>query len=193
MRIQRATLDHFLQQFGILDPKEVAQLTQAGKRKQLKKGSFFCREGQVIQHFAFIESGIFRSYFTASQEKETTYCIRFPNSFLSAYSSLLTGLPTRENIQALTNSELLFFSKQDLEKLSASSPRWVMLLKLLAETEYINLEQRIFLHSESAKERYRTLLKKEPELVKQIPLGYLASYLGITQRHLSRLRSEIHF
>jgi hypothetical protein len=69
----------------------------------------------------------------------------------------------------------------------------VHLLKALAETEYINLEQRIFLHSESAKERYASLLKKEPALIKHIPLGHLASYLGITQRHLSRLRREIDY
>lgn len=186
-------LAHYLLQFGFLSAQEIEKFARLGKRKQLKKGSFFCREGQRIQQFAFIESGIFRSYFTASKEKETTYCIRFPNSFLSAYSSFLTGQPTRENIQALTQAELIYFSKQDLEKLSAANHHWVYLLKVLAETEYINLEQRIFLHSESAKERYATLLKKEPELIKHIPLGHLASYLGITQRHLSRLRSEIDY
>lgn len=184
-------LEHYLNQFGILESKEIDQLVQVGKRKQLKTGSFFCQEGQVIQNFAFIESGIFRSYFTASNEKETTYCIRFPNCFLSAYSSLITGTPTRENIQAITNSEILYFSKHDLDRLSAMSHRWIILLKQLAEAEYINLEQRIFLHSETAKQRYQTLLSKEPELIKHIPLNYLASYLGITQRHLSRLRREL--
>ena len=184
-------LERYLLQFGFLSSKEIDRFVRLGKRKQLKKGTFFCREGQRIQHFAFIESGIFRSFFTASKEKETTYCIRFPNSFLSAYSSFLTGQPTRENIQALTKAELIYFSKQDLDKLSAAHHQWVYLLKVLAETEYINLEQRIFLHSESAKERYAALLKKEPELIKHVPLGHLASYLGITQRHLSRLRREI--
>ncbi len=186
-------LEQYLLQLGILRQNEIDQLAALGKKKSLKKGSSFCQEGQIIQHFAFIESGIFRSYFTSSQEKETTYCIRFPNSFLSAYSSFLTGQPTRENVQALTDAELIYFSKQDLDRLCAAHHNWVVLLKVLAETEYINLEQRIFLHSESAKERYLTLLKKEPELIKHIPLGYLASYLGITQRHLSRLRREIAY
>lgn len=186
-------LQHYLAQFNILDRAEIDQLKNLGHLKSLKKGSYFCREGEVINYFAYIYRGIFRSYFTDSKEKETTYCIRFPHCFLSAYSSLLTGAATRENIQALTDAELLYFSKSDLERLSASSPQWLALLKLLAETEYITLEQRIFLHSESAPERYRQLLKKEPELIRHIPLGHLASYLGITQRHLSRLRKEIRF
>ena len=187
------SLQHYLAQFNLLSTEEIDSLKNLGQLKSLKKGSYFCREGEVIQYFAYIHRGIFRSYFTDSKEKETTYCIRFPHCFLSAYSSLLTGSATRENIQALTDAELLYFSKADLDKLSASSPRWLRLLKHLAETEYITLEQRIFLHSESAQERYLQLLKKEPELIKHIPLGHLASYLGITQRHLSRLRKEIRF
>ncbi|MNL38520.1 hypothetical protein D3C87_1607400 [compost metagenome] len=63
---------------------------------------------------------------------------------------------------------------------------------MIAEQQYLELENRLFLfQKEKAKERYIDLLKNQPLYVQQIPLQYLASYLGITPRHLSRLRKEI--
>ncbi len=68
-----------------------------------------------------------------------------------------------------------------------------MLLKILTEYEYIELERRIFmLQKETAENKYLDLIKNQPLLVKEIPLNYLASYLGITQRHLSRIRKTIY-
>ncbi|MNT99762.1 hypothetical protein D3C72_2426980 [compost metagenome] len=65
---------------------------------------------------------------------------------------------------------------------------------MIAEQQYLELEKRIFqLQKETALQRYTVLLRDQPEFVQQIPLQYLASYLGITQRHLSRIRSEITF
>ncbi|MNY26270.1 hypothetical protein D3C86_1601080 [compost metagenome] len=65
---------------------------------------------------------------------------------------------------------------------------------MIAEQQYLELEKRLFLfQKEKAKKRYMDLLENQPDYVQQIPLQYLASYLGITSRHLSRLRREIVF
>lgn len=65
-------------------------------------------------------------------------------------------------------------------------------MKIMSETEYMKLEKRVFSFvSEKAKQRYISLLEQNPIYIQQIPLQYLASYLGITQRHLSRLRREV--
>jgi len=67
-------------------------------------------------------------------------------------------------------------------------------LKVVAEQQYIELEKRIFkLQKDNASKRYADLIKHQPEYILKIPLQYLASYLGITQRHLSRIRKEISF
>lgn len=69
-----------------------------------------------------------------------------------------------------------------------------MFLKLIAEQQYLELENRVFqLQKETALQRYTSLLNNHPEFVQEIPLQYLASYLGITQRHLSRIRKQISF
>lgn len=67
-------------------------------------------------------------------------------------------------------------------------------LKMIAEQEYLELEKRFFqMQRDSAAKRYASLLYNQPNYIQEIPLQYLASYLGITQRHLSRIRKEISF
>lgn len=65
---------------------------------------------------------------------------------------------------------------------------------MIAEEQYLELEKRVFqLQKETASQRYANLIKDHPEFIQQLPLHYLASYLGITQRHLSRIRNQISF
>ena len=84
--------------------------------------------------------------------------------------------------------------REKIALLSASNPRWVRFEKMIAEQQYIELERRVFqFQKEKAAERYKDLLNNYPDYIRHIPLQYLASYLGITQRHLSRIRKEIVF
>ena len=86
----------------------------------------------------------------------------------------------------------MIIPKEKIESLGESSINWMKFQKIIAELQYIELENRIFLlQKEKASLRYEVLLKSHPEFIKHIPLNYLASYLGITQRHLSRLRKEL--
>lgn len=113
---------------------------------------------------------------------------------MTAYSSFITGQTTDENIQAITAVEMLLIPKNKIDELALKNPNWVKFLKIIAEQQYIELEKRIFkLHKYNALQRYSDLIKNQPEYIQNIPLHYLALYLGITQRHLSRIRSEISF
>ena len=113
---------------------------------------------------------------------------------MTAYSSFLTAHPTQENIQAITKTELLIIQKSKFETLSHQNSNWTYFLKTIAEQQYIELEKRIFqLQKSDAKKRYAELVKNQPEFIQKIPLQYLASYLGITQRHLSRIRKDFTF
>ncbi len=113
---------------------------------------------------------------------------------IAGYSSVITGKPTSENIQALTDCELIEFSTSLIDELVSGNRKWLLFTKQIAEDQYVKLEKRIFmLQKESALIRYQELLDNHPEYLQRIPLGYLASYLGISQRHLSRLRKQISF
>ena len=179
----------YLQKFNILTENEINNFESKVKSKKLDKGDFFIKEGRISNEVGFVVSGLFRSFYYSSLEEEVTYCFTFSNSFVSAYSSFLSQRKTIENIQALTDIELLTISREEILKLEKSSTNWLKFFKLIAEQEYIKMEKRIFLlQKESAEKKYKDLLINQPEYLQSIPLNFLSSYLGITQRHLSRIR-----
>jgi CRP-like cAMP-binding protein len=182
----------FLTSFNFLTQEEIENFEEKLRPKKIKKGDFFIREGSTCHEVGFVTSGVLRSYYYSSNGEEITYCFTFPYSFVSAYSSFLSQSKTAENIQALTEVDLWSISKNDLGELEQLSTNWLRLFKHIAEQEYIKMEKRIFiLQKEAADKRYTDLLENQPELLQKIPLQYLSSYLGITPRHLSRIRSAL--
>jgi CRP-like cAMP-binding protein len=180
---------NYLKSFNILSNEDIDLFESKIIRKTLKKGDCFIKEGKTCKEVAFVTSGLFRSFYYSSSGEEVTYCFTFSNSFVSAYSSFLSQTKTAESIQALTDIELLIISRDEILKLEKSSTNWLKFFKFIAEQEYIKMEKRIFiLQKESAEKRYQDLLANDPEYLQLIPLNYLSSYLGITQRHLSRIR-----
>jgi CRP-like cAMP-binding protein len=182
-------MKEYLQSFNLLTEEEIQQLQQLGTPRIFKKGEFLIKEGQVCQHVAFVESGFFRSYYHNSDGEDITFCFTFANSFVTAYSSFINQNRTQENIEALSEVKALMLSRESILQLEAQNPNWLKLTKAIAEQEYIKLEFRVMsLLRERAETRYKELLLKHPEYLQLIPLNYLASYLGVTQRHLSRIR-----
>jgi CRP-like cAMP-binding protein len=182
----------YLQSLNLFTEDELEYVLSVTQTCHLKRGDYFIREGSCCTTVAFVESGILRSFYTTPEGEEMTYCISFQNSFMTAYSSFITGLPTQETIQAITPVSLLVLSKKDVEHFFQTSTNWLKFGKMMAEKEYLELEKRVFAYQrESARTRYENLLLNQPEYLEQIPLKYLASYLGITPRHLSRLRAEM--
>lgn len=187
-------ITNYLKSYNVLTDNEIENLTNLSTRRDLNKKEYWIREGEICKEVAFILSGTFRSFYILDNGEEITYCITFPNNLMTAYSSFITGQSTVENIQAITDVELLIIPKSTIDDLASRNPNWIKFLKIIAEQQYIELEKRIFqLQKNNALQRYSDLLKNQPEYIQKIPLQYLASYLGITKRHLSRIRSEISF
>lgn len=187
-------LKDYLKSFDILTDNEIENFIELSTQRDLKKAEYFIREGETCKEVAFVMSGTFRSYYISDKGEEITYCITFPNNLMTAYSSFITGQSTPENIQAITSVELRVVPKSEIDDLASKNPNWLRFLKVVAEQQYVELEKRIFqLQKNNAAQRYSNLIKNQPEYIQKIPLQYLASYLGITQRHLSRIRKEISF
>jgi len=190
--MQNKIMKSFFQQFTILSATELDQLDPFIINKRLKKGDFLIQEGKICDEVVFIKTGILRSFYYSDKAEEITYCLTFPGNVMTAFSSFITGNPTEETIQALTDAELVIIKKENLEKLYQKGSAWLKLGKHLSELQYIALENRIFGYQKySAKKRYEELLAKQAEFIQNVPIQYLASYLNITPRHLSRLRREI--
>ncbi|MNJ85992.1 Transcriptional activator protein Anr [compost metagenome] len=184
-------LKPFLAQFDLFTEAEIEEATLLFSKRSLKKGDYFVREGEKCSEVAFIESGVFRSFHLVPNGSEMTYCFRFPGDMLAAYSAFITGNGSVEYIQALSDAELLIIPKEKIESLLVKNS-WVHFLRIMAEQQYLELEGRVFqLQKDSALERYENLLENQPGYIRQISLQHLASYLGITQRHLSRIRKQV--
>ncbi len=187
-------MKHFLENTGLFDKEEIDYFLSFGKRKTLVKGEFYISEGETARKFAFVQDGLLRSFYYSSNSDEVTYCFSFSGDLIAGYSSLITQQKTMENIQALVDCELLEFSKELLDELVETKRNWLLFSKQIAEQKYLKLEKRVFiLQKEGALKRYNELLENHADYLKNIPLGYLASYLGISQRHLSRIRSQLSF
>lgn len=170
---------------------EVARIAEAFTFKKISKGDFFIEEGKTSKHLAFVTKGLFQ-YFYSKDGKEITTYVSGDNAFLTSLASFYKQKPCKENIRALADSELLMISYKDLEKLKNESEGFrTFYIKALEDLSVGMDETRTNLIILTAEERYDLLMKDEPDLLRQIPLQYLASILGVTPRHLSRIRNNI--
>ncbi len=180
-----------LKSFKILKDNDINQLIKISKEKRIKKGDFLIQEGKFCKEISFVNSGFFHSFYLSRSQEQITYCLTFPSNFITAFSSYLSDQKTQICIQALTDANLTTILKKDLKDLIKSNPRVQRFFNLITEEYLIKLENRFFqLQKDDAKNRYETLVKRHPELIKTMPLKLLASYLGITPRHLSRIRAN---
>jgi CRP-like cAMP-binding protein len=190
----KESLRNMLISVNILTDSEIARGLKNFEPKLFEKGDILIEAGMVCDWMAFVNSGVLRNFYISSKDEEVTYCLTFPNKVISAFSSFMTQKVTFENIHALTNGELLVIKHNPYYDLMNSSENWLKFSRFVAEQSYIEMEHRLLaLQMETAKKRYEDLLKFNPDYLQKVPLKYLSSYLGITQRHLSRLRKEISF
>lgn len=151
-------------------------------------GSFLAHAGRISSAIYFISAGIVR-VFTVHQDKEVSLDFAFAGQFSTAYASFITQQPSIVSLQAITPVSGFAFYYTDLQELYRKSHAAEHTGRLLAEYQYIRKYQRelAFLQY-TAKERYLQLLTEHPEVVQQIPVKYIASYLGIEPESLSRIR-----
>ena len=182
-------LAHFLGK-GIPE-SELLQITAAFKFKKISKGDYFAEEGKTSKYLAFITKGLFQ-YFYLKDGKEITTYVTGENSFLLSLHSFFKQQPGKENVRALADAELWQIHYSDLEKLKTESDAFkTFYIGALENLVMCMDETRSNLIILTAEKRYALLLKEEPALLQQIPLQYLASILGVTPRHLSRIRNNI--
>jgi hypothetical protein len=104
----------------------------------------------------------------------------------------ITQEVAEESIQALADTELQIISRESLEKLYEAGIHWQEIGRKLTEMEYVTLQKRMISFQKlSGKQRYEDLYQNHQKYIQLIPLQYLASYLGVTPRHLSRIRKAI--
>lgn len=158
---------------------------------EFKKNDFVVEEGKIAKYIGFVESGMFQYYVMLDGEERTTY-INIENTFLGSLLSFVTQKPSLENIRSLTDGKISLISRTNLKRLVEELPLFKDFYITLLEHTICGIDaSRHDLIVLSGEARYAKMLREEPHLLQQIPLQYLASMLGVTPRHLSRIRSQI--
>lgn len=161
------------------------------KTRQFKANELIIAKGQVENYLSFVDEGMVR-YYVVAKDKEITIDFAFKNSFYCAYDSFYNRSKTEIYIEALTNCQLYSIAYQDLQDLYQNCEITKKLGRLA--TEYLlskKVKREINLLTKSPQERYEELLKEQPKFILQIPLKFIASYLGVVPETLSRIRKRI--
>jgi CRP/FNR family transcriptional regulator, anaerobic regulatory protein len=170
---------------------ELEQILAAFELQTFKKNEFIVEEGKTSRYIGLVESGMFQYYVIKDGEERTTY-VSIENTFLASILSFISETPALENVKALVDSSISIISKQNLQKLVNEIPAFKNFYIGLLEATVCGIDAtRHDLIVLTAEQRYEKMLAQEPHLLQQIPLQHLASILGVTPRHLSRIRSKI--
>jgi CRP-like cAMP-binding protein len=156
--------------------------------KTFKKGEYLIREGQVENYIFFINKGAARSYFL-KDGKEFTVDFQFEGDFITAYFSFITREPSSMFIELLENTEVVVIAHKFLNQFYSQYHSIEKIGRLIAEIQYVKrLRKEMDLLSYTAEERYIRLMEKNPQLIQNISVKHLSSYLGIQPESLSRIR-----
>jgi CRP-like cAMP-binding protein len=159
--------------------------------QQFKKGEFVIRSGEICRHVSFINKGLVRIFHLAEGKE---ICVGFAreNEYFSSYTSFLTSQPSYENIEALEDCELVNLSYTDMQAIYKSNPVFETFGRKIAEMLFIMISsQSIGLLSLTPEERYQFILDHQPFIIQRVPQYMIASFIGITPEHLSRLRKKM--
>ena len=180
-----------IKSFSSLSTEAEQALQDCFEEQVIAKNEYLVREGNICRHLYFVEKGALRGYYKLDG-KEITHWFGFAKDFVTSFHSFITQQPAVENIQLLEGSILWSISKDNLNILFKQFPEIDRLVRIAYEKYYIRLEER-FVNAQfkTATELYENLLFQTPHIIEKVPLGYIASYLGISQETLSRIRGRL--
>ena len=159
---------------------------------KLPKNELFAEEGKICHYFCFVESGISQHSIEVLGEEKTTY-LALKNSSTTALHSFKNRVPSRKNIKAICDSNLWVISFEGFDSLLKNNKAFDRFYFNLIENQIFLIDDyRIDLLILTPEERYKKLLINEPKFLQQVPLHYLTSFLGISTRHMSRIRKNIN-
>jgi CRP-like cAMP-binding protein len=186
------TLINLILQFGDLNKQQIDLILSKANTLHLKKDEYFSEAGKIPRYVGFVLEGVFRfCYYNNKGEEITNYFIDEGN-FVSDNEKFESQIAASEYIQAVTDCTVLVFTKKDWDDISDTIVGFDLIkANIVKKCLTVAMERRSPLVAEDATTRYLSFIESFPALINRIPLSYVASYLGITQQSLSRIRRNI--
>jgi CRP-like cAMP-binding protein len=182
----------FIQKVHPVSEEKIAEIVMQFQPMQIVKNNFFIKEGKISNQYLFLENGFIRSFIYDVEGNEVTTEFYSGGQVVFEVASFFQKSLSKENFQALEDCTGWFITFDQLQVLFHSVPEFREFGRMILVKGFISFKQRtLSLINQSAEERYRTLIETRPQLFLKAPLKYTASYLGVTDTSLSRIRKEL--
>jgi CRP-like cAMP-binding protein len=185
--------DHLIRYFGnfaTLTPQVIDFISKRVFHQHVSRKRHLLTAGQVCDYLYFIEKGAVR-YYIEYDDKDLTIDLSIDGELVTSFSSFVSRKPTRENIEVVEDADLYGIHYNDLQDLYKNFPEMNIAGRLIAEKHYLSLTEHTYMVKYgNTVERYEYLMKHKPQLLQKVPLGMIASYLGMTLETLSRVRKK---
>lgn len=182
----------FIRQLVEISPEDQALCRKYFAPVFAKKGSLLESAGSIHHYHNFIVSGYMRNFHYDDEGKEVTTDLNDGPRFFTSYSSFINRSVSRENLHCLSDCKILRINREDNETISRAGKDSQLYIEKILQLQLEKSRQRILdVNTLTAKERYLKLLKHQPAIIENVPINYIASYLGINPGSLSRIRQEI--
>ena len=181
----------YIQQRVTLSETDKAFIKQRFTLRNIKRKTYFLREGDLGFEQAFIIAGTMRVFYIDGKAQEHVLYFGFKDWWIGDLASFELRSPSQLNVQALEDTWVLAFTHDGIDEIFQQIPQMERLFRMMAQRTLAVLQKRLFLTvSASAEERYLALIERHPSIEQLVPQHQIASYLGILPESLSRMKKQ---
>jgi len=167
-------------------------ISSIAEEKSFSKGEVLIQEGQTVNKTFFVIHGSLRSFCVDKEGKEHTLQFAIQDWWISDFIAMYNHEPASLTVECITDATVIEFNAQKLTQIYLQFPEFELFQRKTLERHVVSLHKRILNQLQlTALERYNVFIENYPNIEQHVPNYHIASYLGITQQSLSRVRSEI--
>lgn len=191
-RPDKTALTQFLSKWPQLDSEAVSAIELGFQHKHLVKGELLLQAGKVADEYLFLEEGFIRSYLFDTEGNEITMNFYSQNEMVFEVASFFQRSPSQENFEATTDCTGWVLTYEKLNHLFHTLPQFRDFGRAILVKGFISFKLRtLAMINKTAEERYELLMKSNPTIFQHASLKHIASYLGVTDTSLSRIRKSL--
>jgi len=184
----------YLRLFRDIPPADIDMITAAVEYRHVQQGTVLHQEGKIVRQIFFICKGVLRIVALNDKAVPITYFFLKENQFCTILNSFNNNVPAAEGIEAACEASVIVLTKNALLGLYNTIPYLQQLINRIMQQALLDkIQLRNAYFNEDATTRYRQFLMRQPDIALRVSLGDIASYLGITQQSLSRIRRNTRF
>jgi CRP-like cAMP-binding protein len=190
--MSKEKLIEFFRNENLIPPLIRTEIADHFNSRIIPKNQFLLIEGKISDDYLFLEKGYMRAFAHDTDGNEVTTNFCYPGDIIFEVYSFFNRTRSKENIQALTDCEGWSITYEQLNNLFHALPEFREFGRATLVKGFAALKTRMLtMITETAEERYEHLLKNKPEIFQHAPLKNIASYLGVTDTSLSRIRKDL--